>query len=202
MGGRGSGRHASFGYDVDLCQHFLDIDLSSFNRNGYLFTGCVGKLKWRRRDQIVGSIDYRVEHEGLRLIYRTRPGSGEWRDVVELIPFVKTSTRFGGWRTWFACPGCQKRCRILYGGGHFRCRGCHRLRYESQYLDSLSRIQNQRDKIRGRFGPVNSLEDPFPPKPKRMHWATYDRLAESDAALAEQWRTGVADWLKRTERAR
>jgi hypothetical protein len=199
MGGLGSGRPASFGYNVDLCEKFHDIDLASFNRNGYLFTGCVGKVTWRREGQIIASIDYRVEYEGLRLSYRIRPRGGEWRSVVELIPFARTPAQFGGCRTWFACPGCQRRCRILYGDANFRCRKCHGLRYESQYQDHLSRIQSKRHKLRSRIDSVGSLEDPFPPKTKNMHWSTYSGLAASEILLAQQWQKGVVKWLKRTQ---
>jgi hypothetical protein len=33
---------------------------------------------------------------------------------------------FGGCRHWFRCPSCQRRCRLIYGGAHFRCRICRR----------------------------------------------------------------------------
>ena len=116
MGGRGSGRYPSFGSHVSKCEHALAIDLAALKRDGYLFTGCAGKINWWRHDQIANSINYRVEEEGLRLIYRTRGPGSDWRRVVELIPFVETSPPFGGRRRWFSCPGCQRRCRILYGG--------------------------------------------------------------------------------------
>lgn len=87
---------------------------------------------------------------------------------------------------------------MLYGGAYFRCRQCHGLRYSSQYLNALERIQKCRWGLRHRLGSAQSLEDPLPPKPKGMHWVTYRRLVERDEALAEQWQTGVAEWLERT----
>lgn len=137
--------------------------------------------------RVFSKVGYRIEAGGLRLIYRTRPRGGEWRDVDELIPFTSTATQFGGKRVWFACPSCQKRCRIIYGGCYFRCRRCHGLRYESQYEDAISRAASQRHKLRKRLGYVGSLEDPFPLKPKGMHWTTYEQLQARDEECEQRW---------------
>jgi len=61
------------------------------------------------------------------------------KDVSEWVPLVETETPFGGRRQWFECVSCRSRCRILYGGGRFRCRRCHRLRYETQYEPGFAR---------------------------------------------------------------
>jgi hypothetical protein len=57
------------------------------------------------------------------LVYRTRDYSEEWQDA-----FTSTDTAFGGRRRWFACPGCAKACRVLYGSGRFLCRRHRALR--------------------------------------------------------------------------
>jgi hypothetical protein len=44
MGGRGSGRYPSFGSNASLCEHALAIYLATLKRDGYLFTGCAGKI--------------------------------------------------------------------------------------------------------------------------------------------------------------
>jgi hypothetical protein len=50
----------------------------------------------------------------------------------------------------------------------------------SQFEAPYERALGQAGKIRPRIsGPGwESLDDPFPPKPKRMRWATYDRIAQ------------------------
>ena len=53
MGGPGSGRWPSFGTHTSLREHALAIDLAALKRDGYLFTGCAGKINWWRHDQIV-----------------------------------------------------------------------------------------------------------------------------------------------------
>jgi hypothetical protein len=185
-----------------LCEHALAIDLAALKRDGYLFTGCARKINWWRHDQIANWINYRVEEEGLRLIYRTRGPGSDWRRVDELIPFVETPTQFGGWRRWFSCPGCQRRCRILYGGAYFRCRNCQGLRYESQYEAPVFRAVSQRHKLRERLGQLDSLEAPFPSKPKGMHWKTYRRLAARDAALSGPWYEAFDELIERIDRRR
>jgi len=199
MGGRGSGRSAAYGFGTDKCEDFQSIDLSWLRSEKMLHVGNAGTIQWSRRGEAFSKVGYRVETSGLRLIYRTSPRVGEWRDVNELIPFTTTPTQFGGQRFWFTCPSCQKRCRIIYGGSYFRCRSCHGLRYESQYENATSRIASQRHKLRKRLGYVGSLEDPFPLKPKGMHWTTYDRLQVRDEELERRWVTGVMAWLGRTD---
>ena len=199
MGGPGSGRWPSFGSQVSICEHALAIDLATHKRDGYLFTGCAGKINWWRHDQVVSWISYRVEDDGLRLTYRTRGSGCDWRRVDELIPLVETPTQFGGRRRWFSCPGCQRRCRIIYGGAYFRCRICQGLRYQSQYEAPVFRAVSQRHKLRERLGQLSSLEDPFPAKPKGMHWKTYRRLAARDAALDGPWYEAFDELLERID---
>ncbi len=198
MGGRGSGRSASFGMFRSKCHEMHSIDLTYLARNRRLRPGVSGQLSWSRHDTQTGSIGYRVEESGLRLIYRIRQTGDEWCDVNELIPFTYTGTNFSGRRRWFACPTCSKRCRILYGGSYFRCRRCHDLKYESQYEPAFCRATNQSHALRKRLGHVGSLDDPFPLKPKGMHWKTYRRLEERDRELQNRWTVAAMQWLQLT----
>ena len=56
------------------------------------------------------------------------------------------------------------------------CRRCHDLAYASQNEDASDRASSKARKIRKMLGDDGGFEDPFPPKPKGMHWATYHRL--------------------------
>jgi hypothetical protein len=113
---------------------------------------------------------------------------------------------FGGRRHWFACLSCGRRCRILYGASHFRCRICRGAKYESQFESEPLRISSRRWRIRrlieeraGHAWPLG-LDDDFPPKPKGMHWHTYRRLEAIDEDLAGRWRNGVSGYLERLDR--
>lgn len=47
---------------------------------------------------------------------------------------TRTACNYGGWRYWLLCPGCERRCMMLYqppGDDRFRCRVCHDLSYTS-----------------------------------------------------------------------
>lgn len=191
MGGPGSGRPYGAGLLRDKCHEFHSIDLAWMKRRGCLEIGRCGGLTWSRGGVKTGSIQYRVEPDGLRLVYRTRPAGGEWSDVNELIPFVYTVMNFSGQRMWFSCPTCKCRCRIIYGGRRFLCRLCHDLRYETQYEPAFARAASRALRFRERLGGQGGIADPFPEKPKGMHWKTYHRLRELDRDLCNQWAAGL-----------
>jgi len=130
-----------------------------------------------------------------RLIYRTRRQGEEWKDIDELFPFLYTATNFAGRRQWLRCLLCGRRCRILYGGAYFRCRRCYGLKFESQYEPAWLRGISRAQKIRERYGGSGSLDEPFPAKPKGMHWRTYDRLFAEDERLSAIWTRGIGEKL-------
>jgi hypothetical protein len=181
--------------------HF--IDLAVLRRKGAISIGYAGTLTWSRNGHETGSIGYRVEHGGMRLCYQYGPPEGGAQQITELIPFDVVQVRFGGARRWFRCPGCARRCRVLYGGKHFRCRLCSGLRYPSQYETAPFRVLRRLRKIhevlaeRGSDCGVLGLDDGLPPKPLRMHWTTYRRLEALDKKLAGQWFVGAGDKLQR-----
>ncbi len=98
MGGMGSGRYASYGGFVDTCEDYKQIDIAWLRRETSFAPGDTGRLTWSRNGHETGSISYRVEDGGLRLIYRTRRAGGSWRDVADFVPFTYTTTNFGGER--------------------------------------------------------------------------------------------------------
>lgn len=198
MGGRGSGRPSSYGYGVDKCHQYHDIDLAWLRRKKLFKLGSWSTLRWSRGGRETGSLRIECYLDGVRLCYRQRRSTGDWQDINEFIPLVDTATAFGGTRKWFKCLSCGTRCRILYGGSHFRCRRCYRLKYESQYENAIERACSQAHDIRKRLGQVGSLDELFPEKPKGMHWATYDRLKAKDAELLESWAVGVWQRLRRS----
>jgi len=183
LGGIGSGRPGSMGMLVDKCEDYRSIDLAWLRREGSLTPGYSGRIRWSRGGTETASVNYRIEPAGLRLIYRTRRNGEEWRDIDEVFPFVFTATNFAGQRRWLECLSCGRRCQVLYGGAYFRCRRCHGLKYESQYEPAWLRGTTRAQKIRERYGGSGSLDEPFPAKPKGMHWRTYGRLVAEDERL-------------------
>lgn len=191
MGGRGSGRSSSFGLMADLCSDHHRFDLAWLKSKKILGSNQWHSIDWSRGGRQTGSIRVAGVPGGLALSYRQRRNGGEWQDVYEVVPLVATPTRFGGQRQWLMCLGCRQRCRILYCGSHFRCRRCHGLRYETQYEPAFARAATRALKIRERLGGKGGIDDPFPEKPKGMHWATYERLRDEEERLQTAWAVGV-----------
>lgn len=191
MGGRGSGRPAGFGFNVDKCHEVHSIDLAWLKRRNLLVPGRWSSLTWSRGGTETGSIRIAVAEGGLALSYRHRHGNADWQTVNEVVPFVETAPGLGGRRKWFRCLSCQKRCRILYGGARFRCRRCLGLRYDTQYEPAFARAATRALKIRERLGSKGGIDDPFPDKPKGMHWNTYRRLEADEERLQNAWAVGV-----------
>ena len=113
MGGHGSGRSSSYGFNVEKCNEYHAIDLAWLRRKKLLNVGRWSSITWSRAGRETGSIRIECMPEGVRLIYRHRRNGGEWQDVRELVPYVETETAFNGRRQWFQCLNCNQRCRIL-----------------------------------------------------------------------------------------
>ncbi len=174
MGGRGSGRRASRRATLDDWRKF---DLRELRRQGCLQLNYSGSLRWTRNGRETGSVGFSVAADVLTLRYRTRNGNDEpWQDVCQRVPLVSTPQHLGGTRTWLGCPGCQRRCAVLYGGQRFRCRICASVPYASQHEQADDRKLRRAQTIRMRLGGSSSTLDPFPAKPKGMRWTTYWRL--------------------------
>jgi hypothetical protein len=186
VGGRGSGRVSSTRRVT--CDDLPAVDLAHLRRHGMLALGHISTLRWSS-----GSEDSAISIIGLgsalKLCYRT-PNE----DVAELVELVATPACFGGRRQWLKCPGCGQACRVLRGyRGRFRCRrNCHHFPYTSQYEQPYRRALVQADRIKKRLQSDHASDgDDFPPRPKRMRWATYRWLEERHDDLQGKWLQGA-----------
>jgi hypothetical protein len=90
------------------------------------------------------------------------------------IEVVSTPCHLGGVRWWFLCPGCNRRCAILYPR---LCRLCRNLSYQSEHLSPADRLIKKAINIRTGLGQTSGgVLVPFPLKPKYMRWHTYLRI--------------------------
>jgi hypothetical protein len=112
-------------YSQTLTSDFHKIDLADMDRSPHFF----GTLTWSTVGRKTGSIRYWKTQNGLEISYAASGG----QNICEVIPYTYTATQFGGTRKWFKCLSCGRRCRVLYGGRHFRCRQCYGTKYASQY---------------------------------------------------------------------
>lgn len=100
---------------------------------------------------------------------------------------------YGGQRAWFVCPrGCGRRAAILYYGNTPACRHCYHLAYEGQQESAKYRLLHRAQAVRMQLGGSASLMDPFPARPKGMHWRTYRRIFRNAVANEEAFLGGFA----------
>jgi len=181
VGGPGNGNWYKFDKKTTSaeCQR---VDVRYLHREGLLKPGYWFTLRWSRVGWETGSIRGAVigneKTEGVILTYRHRSGpGGEWEEVREPVPLTWTACNFGGKRPWFVCPsaGCGWRVAILYGPErYFLCRHCYELVYESQRESGMYRALHKAQSIRERLGGSANMMEPFPEKPRGMHWKTYE----------------------------
>ena len=175
MGGIGSGNLWRYG-TRDTCEASLRIDIRYMRSKGFLKPGRQGTLSWSRGGETISSINYKCHEATLELDYRTRSAGGDWTPVNEHIAMERAAQPFVGTRRNFCCSRCNGRCLVLYGGSRFRCRKCQNLPYTSQNRNAFDQASAKARKIRERLGDDGCFDDPFPSKPKGMHWRTYKRL--------------------------
>jgi hypothetical protein len=94
---------------------------------------------------------------------------------------------FGGRRPFFVCRCGRKVLQLFAPRGHSsRCRHCHDLTYASRQAGLRYRLILKAQKVRERLGGELGVVNPFPTKPKGMHWRRYERLrARHDQAVKE-----------------
>jgi hypothetical protein len=121
------------------------------------------------------------------------------------VPLDWTACNFRGKRTWFICPGakCSRRLALLYGPGrYFLCRHCYDLTYQSQRGNKMYRSLHRAQKIRKQLGGSANMTEPFPEKPKGMHWRTYERLWQEHHEAELEQLSKMRQWLDKLEKQR
>ncbi|MBX2997782.1 MAG: hypothetical protein KF893_04675 [Caldilineaceae bacterium] len=157
-------------------EDYLALSINSARRIfGGLDRLTAGFMQWHMGKQQIGEIGLTVlPGRGVRLDYKH---NGE--PITELIQLAHTEQRLGGYRAWWLCPACGRRCGVLYGGRRFLCRLCYRLPYPVQMAGNpmLESIDGRLYRLRRKLKATDrSIVGAPPPRPKGMHWRTYDRL--------------------------
>lgn len=162
-----------------------NIDIRKLVRAGLRQPGDYLTMKWHSAQQgfLPGSAMVTMLDANRLHVIHNDSGMPE-----EILDMTYTATAFGGERAWFICSklGCGKRVAILHATPTgFRCRHCSHLTYKSQLEQPYDRLLRQARRARHRVGGDNNILAPFPPKPKGMHWRTYDALARQETTLLE-----------------
>jgi hypothetical protein len=202
MGGSGSGRHwSTVRGTTSECP---SLDVRRLQRGRLLLPGQSFPYEWTRSGKKVASVQVTTYEDRIELAY-DHVGAGAGRQgerycysvLLEWLP-----CNYGGRSAWFRCPaiGCGRRVAILYGKGPFACRHCHRLAYPSQRQLAYWRAVSRARAIRQRLGGTANLCEPFPAKPKGMHWQTYGSLfREHETAKAAVYAGWFAALTNRAE---
>ena len=117
------------------------------------------------------------QHHHIRLVHLKRP-------------------RFGGVRTYFLCPVCDRRCEVLYWNPSLGCRICHRLAFAIENQSKIDRAFNQLQKRRHNLGQTGGgIVAPLPGKPKWWRWPRYLRLRHHSVQLERAYWKAIAAFL-------
>jgi hypothetical protein len=105
---------------------------------------------------------------------------------------------FGGVRSHFLCPACNRRCDLLYLRPNLACRVCHRLAYASENEVREARARRRLFKRRERLGQrEGGVVAPFPAKPKWWRWPLYLRIRRQGMQEErEYWQAFYAAMVK------
>jgi|SRR5579862_1036368 len=172
MGGIGSGRRWS---NKETTSDYSTLDVRQWHRAGLVAVG-------RSFAHGVWNVDVitamKRGEPNMLCLHRTDDKNAH-REAVR-IWIEWTPCNYGGKRPWLLCPeGCGNRVALLYYGYYGdgpSCRYCRQLIYETQQETRKNRAMHRAQSIRMQLGGSGSLRDPFPDKPKGMHFRTYLQL--------------------------
>ena len=161
-----------------VCEELLSIDLAWLRKYPVLQRGEPTRVGWTR-DGVATNVIMSVAGQGLQI---------EINGICYMIGWKWSDTQFGGNRRWFACPRCDRGCRVLYINGGLACRTCLCLGYASGSETSADNaLKKARSIIKKLGGHEFRLPLRPPPKPKFMHWSTYWALKDHCERLQQQW---------------
>lgn len=128
-----------------------------------------------------------LRREGRLRKYRPKPTGGvlDIRELQRAGEVKPRQSKFGsisltwtrdavvGWRAWFKCPDCDRRCAILFDRC---CRHCRGIRYASQYQSKIERLRAKATELREQLHAPDELFAFIPGRPYGMRRARYGDL--------------------------
>lgn len=189
--------------EKDAVEDYRALDVRKLQRDGLLVVGWDGVQNWWRNGKRWASINLKVESlERVRLTYRARRPTQEAAEQFDYAVALEwLPCHFGGSRPLFRCPRCDRRVAKLYGGAVFACRHCHQLNYRSQQGSKRDTLTDLSHKLRDGLGcdeGMLSVPARCIPKPKGMHWATFERKIARLQRIEGAAMADMSDYLSRT----
>jgi hypothetical protein len=175
----------------------LKLELYQLMRQRCVVPDChtVFEMSWTTEQSAVIEVEMRQRHEGYFRI--------QMQDLQQTIILTSRARSFGGHQWYFVCPAEVRRCSVLWrppGAREFRCRQGWggRVAYASQFLDAYNRAYRGQAKIKARLiADLDPDEWELPPKPKKMRWSTYKRLAHRFDSYEEILDRRVAEVMQK-----
>ncbi|MFN0305381.1 MAG: hypothetical protein ACKVQU_34095 [Burkholderiales bacterium] len=172
-----------------LVTEVFALDISILQKRGCLDVGYKFSIKAKALGDHYAEFQAVTHAEDIGVRYDYRDSGSIWHELHYPIPFERTACHVRGYRHWFRCPlrRCGRRVAKLYlVEKYFTCRNCSALSYRSQQQDATERALHRAMQIRKSLGGETRLLGELPERPKRMHWATYQRLC-GEIECAETW---------------
>ena len=176
MGGFGSGRRGHL--SKKMTSSVPQLNINFFQKNGALSEGRHGIIEIEVSDESNDLYFYMSETE-ITFVYSSSIGNQPPKHYRYAVGVEWTDCNYGGARPWFTCPGCNRRCGILYIANQniFQCRKCQNLRYKSQMEGEFARAINRVYRHRSKLGFKGTLLDRASlVRPKNMHQSTFVNL--------------------------
>src|SRR5262249_41156629 len=108
------------------CEHWRSIDLADLKRMELLepiMGDRIRGIMWKNGHGGFDKLGIIPSARGIQFVKRDDQG----KLAGLFVAYTWTPTMFGGYRKWFACPGCRRPARILYGVNSLGCRRCRGL---------------------------------------------------------------------------
>lgn len=184
MGGYSSGRYRV--RNRAAIDGLIRLDIRVMRRRGFLQPGAIvsGSLSWNRAGtgEHTGSVSVSVnladpQNGFLDINFRLDGDPRSQRVALATCPM-----RFGGSRYYFLCPRRSARCEVLpMLGGVFASRQAHRVTYQSQSNDQMSRLREKSWKLEKRLWPEGDRPRPRGANRARLldTWERADTAFES-----------------------
>lgn len=178
----------------------LSLDVRRLARDGLLQPGSSFGWTWRNNyGEVLGAIRVTVPDVcGVALSYRWTPYGGESRSVLCHVPLCRTPCNYGASRVWFRCPGCDRRCALIYLGaprGQYGCRRCARVAYTVQSEDRLGRLHRKHGKLERTLAAGG--DEWGWQRPKGMHRTTFERLTDRLFEIEEARELEITNRVRR-----
>lgn len=195
MGGNGSGRRRTNHVEAD----YRKLDVRLLAREGALVAGSESSVRWNKGEDPPAQLRIRACEGRLHFRYVQ---DGRQSEATVCVGVTWTQCNYGGGRPWFLCPraGCGRRVAILYGGSDFCCRTCRRLTYGTQRVPPESRSLDRAQRLRVRLGGSVDMIQPFPARPKGMHYLTYMKHAMRAWRAEDRANAEVREWAASVRR--